>query len=127
MSTTPTSNEKDRIRKKLDADSNVLPDSEVEDIFNEIATYDYVGYSRRVWVLASVVEAATRIMASAAKQVSYSEGQSSISLSHVFQHMETLIDIYQKKLDQAIGSEDVAVRWGGFRNWPPIDTSLPDA
>lgn len=102
----------DRLRRDVGGDETSLPDETVQDIFDEAEET----YSDAASALAQTrILALQGLLASAAKMADYTANESSEKRSQVYSNLSKLLDLWQKRLDDAVADADVASLGGGVR------------
>lgn len=107
----------DRLRRDTGTDETSLPDSDVQDVFDE-AGESYTD--------AATIAAYTRVLtiqgllSSSAKLATYRQNESTENLSDIFKHLKDLLKVWEDKTTDAItaASTSGAARFGGVRRQP---------
>lgn len=101
----PTETDFARLRRDVGADEDKLDDTQAQEIFDE---------SEELYTGPGSIHAGARVialqgfLAEAADDVTYNQNNASESLSDRFDHLETLLELWQKRLDAALAKEKEA-------------------
>lgn len=119
-----TETQRTRLRGDIGANDASLPNTEADDIFTEAGE----SYTETAAVEAYArVIAIRRLLASAAKMATYKQNQSSENVSDVFDHLEKLLDRWEKNLDKATSAGQSVVKFGRPKNIPQRLAEYPNS
>lgn len=113
-----------RIRRDTGTDATSLPDATIQEIFDEAAEIYTDANSALYYTRVAVI---TGLLSSSARLSSYRQNESSENLSDVFKHLQSLLELWQGKLDTAVtlGTVTSAARFGGTRRKPASVKEYP--
>lgn len=115
-----TSDEKNSLRRQLDADSSALSDAEIDDLWAEAEALYPAHVDNRALIFAAVrLQGWRELMVQASKRVDYKQNQSEEKSSQLLKGMEIMEARFKKLFDTLLTSAiKPPVRWGGIRNIP---------
>lgn len=119
--------EKTRFRRKLDGTETTMPDTYIDDVFDE-AESDYSGYTRKVIVAAAYVLCIKDMKARASKLTDYDQNDSSEKRSQLLKNLDNLLKDYEGELAVLLESETVSPAFFGVSKVKPSRLKeYPDA
>lgn len=120
--------EKTRFRRKLQGSVSSMPDTYIDDVFNEAEEgYPTATYSRDIQVAYAYILGIRDLRMAAASDTDYKANDSEEKRSQVNSPLEKLEKSYQAELDELISIQQLPpVMFGRGRNVPRHITLLPD-
>lgn len=122
-----TQKQADRFRNDLAATEDSFPDSEVDELY-EMAGEIYPGEAQAIELRVRIT-AIRRLLASAAKMVTYTQNASEEVLSDISKNLREMLEDYQRELEGETGGATVysAVRIGSMKKIPTTVAEVPNA
>ncbi len=120
--------EKTRFRRKLQGSLTSMPDTYIDDVFNEAEEgYPSDTYSRAIQVAYAYVLGVRDLLMAASSDVDYKANESEEKRSQTFAALDKLEKKYQAELDELIGLDSLPpVMFGRGRHVPSHITELPN-
>jgi hypothetical protein len=107
-----TETERARLRRDTGTDDVSLDDTAADDIFTEAGEVYTDATSAGAYARVLVING---LIAQAAKVTTYKQNETTENRSDLFKHLQALLDLWQKRLDDAVADADVASLGGGVR------------
>ena len=121
----PSESDYRNFRADVGDTNEAFDDTEIDDIWVQCEAR----YSTAACIYGyAVVIGIKRLIAQAAKEVSYTEGSASMSLSDRVRNLKILLGVKQEELDELVreSNSSTVAMWGGMRRVPSRSKEYPD-